>query len=514
METVFLTLINMSITASFLVLAILLIRSVFRRVPRWIVVALWALVGVRLVCPFTVQSALSVIPTTEAVPPAVLQNTTASVPLPPDNTATVSSVAAINPMQVVFSAMLVVWITAMLSMIGYAIFSYVRLRMRLREAVQQEANVWMCDGIDAPFILGVIRPRIYLPSVMDEQDRPYVLAHERAHLHRGDHLWKPLGFLLLSVYCFNPLIWIAYGMLCRDIEIACDEKVIRECGENGKRSYAKALIRSSVPRRLLTACPLAFGETAIKERVASVLSFRKPTVWILLTALLISAVVTMCFLTDPREDAPAVNTPTVTTTAQALTTTAAARSTTTAATTTMATTTTTVATVAPTTTTAVTTTTTVAPSTAAPVVTTTTVTTVAPTTTTTAVSVDENAELQIVSITPYEVSPGGKVTVTVRVNSQYEIQSLGLHLYRGKSAWSLNHLYDTVPFTLTEGDSYNGIYTATYTIAKDALPMPWYIGIGGTKLDHSTETSDYPYPEKIPILFLPTYDKASFVVTE
>lgn len=159
----------------------------------------------------------------------------------------------------------------------------------------------MCDRIDTPFILGVFRPRIYLPSNMSEQDVTYVLAHEQAHIKRHDHWWKPLGFALLTIYWFHPILWIAYVLLCRDIELACDEKVIKEMGIDIKKPYSDALINCSIPRRAITACPLAFGEVGVKERVKTVLNYKKPAFWIVLIAVIACVIVAVCFLTNPKD---------------------------------------------------------------------------------------------------------------------------------------------------------------------------------------------------------------------
>jgi len=188
------------------------------------------------------------------------------------------------------------------AMVLYTVVSYFRIHRKVREAVPYQENIWLCDHIDTPFILGVVRPRIYLPSNMNEQDIEYVIAHEKAHLKRHDHWWKPLGFLLLTVYWFNPILWIAYILLCKDIELACDEKVIKDMGTEIKKPYSEALINCSVPRKMISACPLAFGEVGVKGRVKSVLNYKKPAFWIIVVAVVASIVVAVCFLTNPKQD--------------------------------------------------------------------------------------------------------------------------------------------------------------------------------------------------------------------
>ena len=197
-----------------------------------------------------------------------------------------------------------VWLIGVVGMLLYALISFLRLRHRVRASVLLEKGVYVCDDISDPFILGLIRPRICLPSGMDEQTRAYVLSHECAHLKRFDHIWKPLGFLLLSVYWFNPLLWLAYVLLCRDIELACDEKVVKELDDAGKAAYSEALVTASVSRRSIAACPLAFGETGVKSRVKSVLNYKKPAFWIILVAILACIAVAICFLTMPKKNQP------------------------------------------------------------------------------------------------------------------------------------------------------------------------------------------------------------------
>jgi len=208
---------------------------------------------------------------------------------------------SINPMQVAQFIAAWVWVIGMGIMVLYALVSWAVVRLRVREAAREEKNIWVCDRIGSPFILGIFLPRIYLPSDMAEEDKPYVLAHERAHLNRRDHWWKPLGFALLAVHWFNPLVWLAYILLCRDIELACDERVIRQMGEGSKKPYSEALINCSVPRRMIAACPVAFGETGVKGRIKSVLNYKKPAFWIILVAVLVCIAVAVCFLTDPRQ---------------------------------------------------------------------------------------------------------------------------------------------------------------------------------------------------------------------
>ena len=346
MENIFLRLLNMSLTAAVLVVVVVLLRAVFHKAPRWLHCLLWVLVAVRLVCPFTIESDLSLMPSAPAVtvpermemstPDTSLDLPSTEVILPDDPAASLptdtpvsgtvttpvtptlpdSSVAApgdsVDPWQVALAVATQVWLLGMLAMAAYAVFTTLRLRRQVGEAARVEGNIWQCDHIRTPFILGVFRPRIYLPSDLTAAARDSVVAHEKAHLHRLDHFWKPLGFLLLMVYWFNPILWVAYILLCRDIEAACDERVIRHMSAADRKAYSEALLCCSAPRRLISACPLAFGETGVKSRIKSVLSYKKPTIWIIVAALLVSTVAGVCLLTDrpvaeqEPDDPPAV----------------------------------------------------------------------------------------------------------------------------------------------------------------------------------------------------------------
>lgn len=310
MEAVFLKLVNMSITASYLVAAVLVLRLILKRSPKWIRVALWGLVGLRLVLPFSFKSVLSLIPSTEPLPQEFLYAATPRVqtgipyvnnmlnPVIAQSLAPAELTSA-NPTQIwsfIFSQL---WILGVVIMGLYALISYLIVRRRVRPSIRVTGNLYLCDSIETPFILGIGKPRIYLPSSLDQTTADHVLAHELAHLKRRDHWWKPLGFLLLTVYWFNPVMWLAYILLCRDIEMACDERVIREMDEREKKAYSRALLQCSVPRHMIAACPLAFGEVGVKTRIKSVLNYKKPAFWVMVIALILCAVFAVCFLTDP-----------------------------------------------------------------------------------------------------------------------------------------------------------------------------------------------------------------------
>ena len=294
---------HMSLSASVLALAVLALRFALKRAPKWIRCLLWALVAVRLLCPALPESRLSLMPREERLPVAV-DTVLPAVEFETPNDHAINQAGENDDVRVTTSMppgdwLPLVWTFGVLVMLVYAAVSYLRLRRRVRATVPLEDRVLLCDEINTPFLLGVLRPRIYLPSRLDGPERAHVLAHERAHLARRDHWWKPLGFLLLSVHWFNPVLWLAYVLLCRDIELACDERVIRDLDRDGVAGYSRALLDCSVSRRRIAACPLAFGEVGVKQRVKNILNYRKPAFWIVCAALVICIVAGVCFLTEP-----------------------------------------------------------------------------------------------------------------------------------------------------------------------------------------------------------------------
>ena len=311
MNAFFLKIVNMSITASWLVLAVIVVRLLLKKAPKWINVLLWGMVGIRLICPFSFESSFSLIPSAETVPSNIFYTDTPTIhsgvaafnsvvnPIISESLAPTVG-ASVNPVQIISTAASLIWIAGIIIMLLYTVISYYKIHNQVKEAVPFKENIWICDRVDTPFILGVIRPRIFLPSFMNEQDMGFVIAHENAHLQRHDHWWKPLGFLLLSIYWFNPVLWIAYILLCRDIELACDEKVIRDLGTEIKKTYSDTLINCSIRHRMITACPLAFGEVGVKERVQSVLHYKKPAFWIIVISVISCCIIAVCFLTNPK----------------------------------------------------------------------------------------------------------------------------------------------------------------------------------------------------------------------
>ena len=314
MAAVFLKLLNLSISASWLVLAVLVLRLVSKRSPKWMNVLLWGIVALRLVLPFSIESALSLIPSAETVSPAAVQFDPAptitsgvsvidnAVNPPLSEHFAAAPTASVNPLYVWTEIAGWVWLIGLGAMLLYALVSYLRLRRRVSVSLPVQDHIYLCDAISSPFILGVVKPHIYLPSGLDEVQRQNVLAHEQAHLARRDHWWKPLGFALLAVYWFNPALWLAYTLLCRDIELACDERVIRTMDESAVKTYSTVLLACSMPRKAVITCPLAFGEIGVKERVRNALHYKKPAFWVVAASVAVCVVVAVCFLTDPEHE--------------------------------------------------------------------------------------------------------------------------------------------------------------------------------------------------------------------
>lgn len=302
---------NTSISASFLVAAIIVIRLLLKKAPKAIIVALWGMVAIRLICPFSLESALSLIPSAETIPTEQFMYQEArhedyelqivTNPIYPEEIeykmpGNVES-NSWDSMYAYFG-----WLGGMGIMLVYSATSYIVIKRKVRFSAPYKDNIRLCDGIKSPFILGIFKPKIYLPSDIPDEEKEFVIAHEKAHLKRRDHWWKPLGFLLLAVHWFNPIMWAAYILLCRDIEFACDEKVIKSLGENSKKSYSEALLNCSVPRKMITACPVAFGEVGVKSRIKSVLNYKKPAFWIIILAVIACIAVAIGFMTNPVDE--------------------------------------------------------------------------------------------------------------------------------------------------------------------------------------------------------------------
>lgn len=321
MEMIFLNVFNRSLAAGWLILAVIVVRFLLKKAPRRLSCVLWAVVAVRLLCPFFPASSFSLIPSGETISAEAVRFAPAPAidsGIPALNEALNPMIGerfapapgtSVNPLYIWTAIAGIVWLVGVAVMAGYALLSSLRMRSVVREAVPLESgaalpdNVWLCDAVRSPFILGIVRPKIYLPSGITREQMLCILAHEQAHVERLDHCLKPFGWLLLSVYWFHPLVWIAYMLFCRDLELACDEKVVGGMDLDGRKAYSHALLACSLQRKMIFSYPLAFGEIGVRERVKGILHYRKPAGWLAAVAVLACAAVAVCFLTDPKEKA-------------------------------------------------------------------------------------------------------------------------------------------------------------------------------------------------------------------
>lgn len=313
MDDVFLKLVNLSISASWLILAVLVLRVVLKKAPKWVMPLLWGVVALRLVCLFSIESALSLIPSAETIPSEIVTETREPVlyeqaTLDIVTNPTLPSAAEVpvgvsrQQAQVDFNIYSVLWLAGMAALLVHALVSAGKLKRKLATAILLRDNIYESEFVDSPFVFGVVKPNIYLPMHMDEGTAAYVIAHEHAHLARRDHWWKVLGYLVLALHWFNPLVWVAYILFCRDIELACDEKVVKGLDGAARADYSQALLSCAAPGRAVAACPLAFGEGNIKTRVKSALHYKKPAFWVAAAAVLAVVIVAVCFLTNPRSE--------------------------------------------------------------------------------------------------------------------------------------------------------------------------------------------------------------------
>lgn len=313
MDDVFLKLVNLSISASWLILAVLVLRVVLKKAPKWVMPLLWGVVALRLVCLFSIESALSLIPSAETIPSEIVTETREPVlyeqaTLDIVTNPTLPSAAEVpvgvsrQQAQVDFNIYSILWLAGMAALLVHALVSAGRLKRKLATAILLRDNIYESEFVDSPFVFGVVKPNIYLPMHMDEGTAAYVIAHERAHLARRDHWWKVLGYLVLALHWFNPLVWVAYILFCRDIELACDEKVVKGLDGAARADYSQALLSCAAPKRAVAACPLAFGEGNIKMRVKSALHYKKPAFWVAAAAVLAVVIVAVCFLTNPKSE--------------------------------------------------------------------------------------------------------------------------------------------------------------------------------------------------------------------
>ena len=313
MDNLFASLLEMSLSGSIVILLVLVLRLVLKKAPARLVCLLWLLVGIRLLLPLHIETNFSLQPDMEelltpvvteyvpqyidSVPPEQLEQLE-PVEFPADDDTMFVEYELQRPVQWTTVAAYV-WALGAGAMLIYTVVSYIKLKRQVRTAVRAADGAWECDRLDGAFLLGYLKPRIFLPAGLSGEDREYVMSHERTHIAWGDHWTKLIGFLCLSIHWFNPLVWLGYRLLCRDLEMACDEQVVRRYDAQGRKAYSKALLSCSVESRSVSACPIAFGEVNVKERIMKILNYRKPGFWICLICVVAAIGAAVFFLTDP-----------------------------------------------------------------------------------------------------------------------------------------------------------------------------------------------------------------------
>ena len=311
MDKLFITIVNNGLVASWIILAVIVLRKLLNRIPKWVNCLLWGLVAIRLAIPFSIESIFSLIPSAKPVPADIEY---AKIPkidsgmhavnmvINPvlENHFAVKEIASVNPIQVIIFISSYIWLIGVIGLLIYAFVSFIMLKRQVKNAQAIDKGIFRSGTIDSPFILGFVKPSIYIPDYLDDEAYICVTEHEKAHIKRGDFIWKPFGFLILSVYWFNPLCWFAYIMLCKDIEYACDEKVTKDKDKNWKATYCQVLLDCSSKRKMIAACPVAFGEVSVKDRIKFVIRYKKPTLGMIVLAFVACIVVGICFLTNPK----------------------------------------------------------------------------------------------------------------------------------------------------------------------------------------------------------------------
>lgn len=308
MTDFFLSILNVSFTASVVALAVIVLRLLFKKAPRWITCLLWALVGLRLMIPFSFESSFSLIPSTDLFTKNQVHSTeaikihTGAGAFNHTLNDAITSMPQPEKTVELMDVLSVVWICVSALVLIYGIISYALMYLRVSTAIPLKKNIYQSEKVKSPFVLGFFKPRVYIPFNLSGRTLKYVLAHEEAHIRRKDHITKPFAFLLLSFHWFNPLMWISYVLLCRDIEVACDEKVIRDFSINKRKNYAFALLNCKVNRSNIAVCPVAFGEVNVSTRIKNTLCYKRPAVWLIAVAIGISVISACCLLTDPKPE--------------------------------------------------------------------------------------------------------------------------------------------------------------------------------------------------------------------
>lgn len=307
MNGLFREVLNMSAAGSWIIGAVVLLRLVLKKSPRWAVCLLWALAAVRLVCPFSIESPASLIPDSGGISQTIITGNHYDIQMDTDSLDVPLNVypgddsngGAAGQAGSSTNGLPLIWIAGMVLLSVHATISFLGLRRKLATAVRMKDNIYRSERVDSPFVLGLFRPRIYLPFGMEPEAMDHVLSHENAHIARRDHWWKPLGYAVVILHWFNPAVWLGYVLFCRDLELACDERVVRPMDGPARAAYSQALLRCSIRKQTVGACPLAFGEVGVKARIRSILHYRRPAFWAEAIAVAACVFLGICFLTDP-----------------------------------------------------------------------------------------------------------------------------------------------------------------------------------------------------------------------
>ena len=311
MDKVFLQIINMSITSCYVIFFVMVVRLLLKKAPRVFSYALWSAVLFRLVCPFSIQSIFSLIPvSTQTVPQQIMceqtpqiQSGITAIDHMVNNFLPVPAAGdSANPLQILIALGEVIWLSGIAVLIVYSVFTTVKLYIKLKSAKPIKDSVYEIEGLKTPFVFGVIRPKIYLPAALSERERAYIILHEQTHIKRFDYIIKPFAFLVLCIHWFNPFVWVAFFLMSEDMELSCDESVIKRMGSDVKKDYSNSLLSFSAGRRIIGGCPIAFGESNTKGRIMNILNYKKPAFWVVIATVI--AVSAICFglMSDPKKE--------------------------------------------------------------------------------------------------------------------------------------------------------------------------------------------------------------------
>ncbi|MBQ7134116.1 MAG: hypothetical protein IJO20_06430 [Ruminococcus sp.] len=295
MREIFLSVLNLSVQASFLIVAVLLLRLMLKNSPKWVRYILWGMVALRLLVPFSFESRLSVLPNAQKIDSTSLSSTS----YVSTSYAVADTTASTTQSVDVMTLLSYIWVFGVAVMLCYMLLSFLKVHRMVKERVKLRDNIYICDHVDSPFVLGMVSPKIYLNSSLSKSECRYIIAHEQTHIRHRDNIWKPLGFFTLCLYWFNPLVWVSYFLFVKDVELFCDESVVKTLSKTGKKKYSSVLLSCSVSKATVPACPLAFAENGVKSRVKNILSYKKPALYVVVISVILCVITMVFFMTSP-----------------------------------------------------------------------------------------------------------------------------------------------------------------------------------------------------------------------